>query len=147
MKAFIATICCFTLAALLISVAGGGEKTTAKVEGTWAVTAGSSDGKKLPDEVIAKAMVSVVFKDGGYKVTGMGMQIEAGTYKVDASKKPATIDMTITEGGGVEKSQVGIFKLEGDVLTLAIGAAGVKDRPKNFDGGDKIEITVMKRSK
>jgi uncharacterized protein (TIGR03067 family) len=74
-----------------------------------------------------------------------GKEVENGTYKADPLKKPPTLDLTIAKGKDEGKTQLGIFKLEKDVFTVAIGAAGGKERPKNFDGGPDIEVTVMKR--
>ena len=146
MKKLLASIICFSLSALIV-VAGGDAKTTPKVEGSWTAISAISKGKKLPDEVITKVMLVVTFKEGKYGVTIMGKEIEAGTYKVDAKKKPAEIDMTITEGQDKGKMQLAIFKIEADTATFAIGKAGSTDRPKNFEGGEDIEITVLKRNK
>ena len=144
MKKVLANVVCFGLVALA-GVAAGGEK-SAKIEGTWIATAGVSDGKKIPDEVVAKIMLTVTVKNGKYSVAVEGKEVESGTYKADASKKPATLDLTIVKGKDEGKTQLGIFKLDGDNLTVAVGNAG-KDRPKDFDGGADIEVTVLKRKK
>ena len=92
-------------------------------------------------------MLIVTFKEGKYTVTSAGKQVEAGTYKVDPKTKPAAIDLKITEGKDKDKMQVGIYKLEAGELSFAIASVDVKDRPKNFDGGKDIEVTVFKRNK
>ena len=147
MKKLFSAIICFGLCAIFASA--GGAKDAPKIEGAYTATSGSSDGKKVPEDIIAKVSLIVTFKDGKYNVTVMGKDLESGSYKVDAAKTPTQIDMTIVEGKADEKGkmQLGIFKLEKDVLTLAIGKAGSKDRPKDFEGGEGIEVSVLKRNK
>jgi uncharacterized protein (TIGR03067 family) len=75
-------------------------------------------------------------------------EVENGTYKLDAAKKPAAIDLIIGKGGKDEgKTQLGIYKLEGDVLTVAIAEANSKTRPSSFEGVKGVEVTTLKRAK
>jgi len=145
MKKLFAGVVCFSLSALM-AVAGDAGKAP-KVEGVWNVTGGSSDGKKIPQEVVDKLMLVVTFKDGKYTASVMGKQIEAGTYTIEAKKKAVNIDVTITEGNDKDKMQLGILKVEADVVTIAFAKAGAKERPKNFDGGEGIDISILKKSK
>jgi uncharacterized protein (TIGR03067 family) len=140
----------FSSVVAALATAGGGDKgakggTGGKLEGTWIATSAVSDGKKVPDEILKKFMLTVSFKDGKYTVVMAGDQVEAGTYKTDASKKPAAIDLNITEGKDKGKSQLGIYKVEGDTMTIAMTSHDKKDRPKNFDASDMGEVTVLKR--
>jgi uncharacterized protein (TIGR03067 family) len=146
MKKLSATMVGLTLVGL-VTVAAGTALAADKIEGTWMGTGGISDGKKVPDEVVTKFMLVAVFKDGKYSVSIQGKQIEAGTYKVDDSKTPATIDLTIKEGKDKDKSQLGIYKIEGGNLTVALALPGEKDRPKSFEGAPKVEVSVFKPKK
>src|SRR6516164_10540092 len=147
MKKLATCIVCLALASLG-AVATGGDKGAPKLEGNWVITGGISKGKKLPDEAFAKIKLTAIFEKGKYRINLDGMDIEAGSYKIDASKKPVTIDMDVTEGMDKGKTQLGILKLEGDNLTMAVGKAGSKDRLKNFDGDSPDgEVTYLKRSK
>ena len=143
MKILFATIVCFSLGAL-VAVAGG--DSTTKIEGSWSATAGSDDGKKIPPEAIDKLMMVVVFKDGNYTVSIMGKEVEKGTYKMNATKKPATIDMNVQEGKDKNKTQIGIFKVDADQLTMAV-VIGSKNRPKTFDPAVGVEVRELKRNK
>ena len=82
------------------------------------------------------------------KDAGKDKEIESGTFKIDASKKPATIDLLIGKGSkDAGKTQLGLFKLDGGQLTLVIAGVDVKERPKSFDGEKGVEVTVFKRNK
>lgn len=146
MRKLLACVVCFGLAAM-IATAGGAGKGDLKVEGVWTATAGISDGKKIPDDDVAKIMLVVTIKTGKYSVSVMGNEVEAGSYKVDGKQKPAHLDLTISKGKDEGKKQLGLLKVDGDVMTVAMAVAGAKDRPKNFEGGEGIEVTVMKRGK
>ncbi len=131
----------------LTAFTAGADPAANKIEGTWNLTGVISKGEKAPAAEIAKAMGVAVFKDGKYSLSTGGKQMEAGTYKADASKTPATIDVVITEGKDKDKTQLGIFKIDGDKLTIAMSSPGSKDRPKSFEGGAKEEVTMLTRKK
>jgi uncharacterized protein (TIGR03067 family) len=144
MKKLTGCIVCFGLSAF-VAVAQDGPTT---LEGNWTAIAGIIEGKKLPEDEVKKAALIVNFtKDGKYTVISMGKKIESGTYKLDAKAKPATIDLTITEGKDKDKTQFGIYKLEGDQVSFAIASVDIKTRPTNFDGGKDAEVTILKRNK
>lgn len=137
-----AVLICLTVA--LVHAQGD----AAKLEGTWLLTGAVSDGKKVPDELFPKFGGKMVLsKDGTYEQSQMGMKLESGKYVTDVSKKPATIEYSILEGDDKGKKQMGIFKLDGDMLTIAVGKAGTEMRPKDFAGGKDVEVTHFKRGK
>ena len=144
MKKLFACIVCFSASAMFVTAGGAGK--ALKIEGAWTATGGSSDGKKLTADVIEKLNLVVTIKEGKYTVSVMGNKVEAGTYKLDA-KKPAHIDLTVTEGDDKGKIQLGLMKVDGDVMTGAFAKADKKDRPKDFEGGEGIDLTIMKRGK
>src|SRR4051812_7967885 len=45
--------------------------------------------------------------------------VEGGTIKMDRTKKPAVFDLAITAGTCKGQDQLGIYKLDGDTLTLS----------------------------
>jgi uncharacterized protein (TIGR03067 family) len=145
MQKLIGIITCSCLCAVIATA--GGAKDSPKIEGAWTATGGNSDGKKVPEDILTKINLTVNFKAGKYDVNVMGKEVESGSYKIDAAKKPVQIDMTIAEGKDKGKVQLGIMKLEKDALTIALGKADSKERPKDFDGGENIEVTILKRNK
>lgn len=117
-----------------------------KLAGDWQVTGWKQAGNDLDKEELAAARWSV--KGDKYKFA-MGENAEEGTIKLDPSKKPATIDLTITEGADKGKQQPGIYKIDGDTVTFALAVPGGKERPTDFtstEDNNQILIT-MKRKK
>jgi uncharacterized protein (TIGR03067 family) len=145
-KLFAAIACLSVCAVCVLAQAGAGESGP-KVQGTWAATSVMFGDKKFPAEALEKIMPTFTFKEGKYASSVMGKQDEAGSYKIDAKKKPAHIDLMIEDGKDKGKTQLGLIAVEGDVLKMALAKAGEKDRPKNFDGGADIVIATFKRSK
>jgi uncharacterized protein (TIGR03067 family) len=139
-------IFCLALASLT-TIASAGDKAAPKIDGAWIVTAATTDGKKVPDDVIAKWKKTFAFKDGKYTLTMGGKEFEAGTYKLDPSKTPCAIDIKLTSGLSEGESVLGVLKLDGDKLTVAFGRYGSNMRPKNFDSADGIEVNHLIRKK
>jgi uncharacterized protein (TIGR03067 family) len=65
-------------------------------------------------------------------------------YKLDETKKPK--EMTVTHDG---KTMLGIYKLEGDKLTVCIANEDDNTRPTEFvsKDGTQTMLIVMKREK
>ena len=112
-----------------------------KLKGTWTIVAMEVGGMKAPEEFLKGQ--TITFE--GDKMTHKEKdKIEPATYKIDASKKPAELDQTPTEGSGKGKTVQLIFQLDGD--TLKIGGKMKPGRPKGFDDKD-ILIMTLKREK
>src|SRR2546425_259130 len=117
MKNLLACLVCFSMVPL---AGAGGAGKAPKIEGTWTVVGGSADGKKFSAEQYAKLMMVVTLKEGKFSWSVMGKDVAAGDYKMDATKLPVQIDKKHTSGGDKGMAQVGILKLEGDTLTIAV---------------------------
>jgi len=94
--------------------------------------------------------------DGGIKVTFMadGKMLfkegnkdeETGSYKVDAKKNPGEIDISPPKEDGTLK---GIFKIEGDTLTICLADKDAAERPTKFESpeGTNVMLVTLKRIK
>jgi uncharacterized protein (TIGR03067 family) len=141
-KWMIVLVCFATLSLVAVAQETG-------VEGVWTAVEAVSDGKKIPAQALDTVKLTLTMKAGKYDVVIQGKKIESGTYKIDASKKPAHIDLTIVEGDEKGKVQQGLFKIEQDKLTLVVNDGKGAERPKAFESaeGSKLELTVLARKK
>jgi len=114
-------------------------KELAQFEGTWELVAVEADGNKVPDEVVRGCRFT--FKGNSF-TAGLGDLNRAGTFKVDPSKKPHTMDITMTSGPQENTTQPAIYSLDGDTLKIC-GTQPGKERPTDFDTKGKTQTTLM----
>jgi uncharacterized protein (TIGR03067 family) len=117
------------------------------MEGEWKVTTWEQGGTALPAESLEGSTWTV--KGDKYTFV-MGGNTEEGTFKLDPAKKPATIDLDITAGNCKGNNQVGIYKIDGDTITLCFNRPGATGRPTEFkstEDGDTFIVTTLKRKK
>ncbi len=96
----------------------------ARLQGTWNITALEVDGQPMA------AGGQLVVKGDHFTSLGMGATYQ-GKLLVDASAKPATIDMVFTKGPEKGNTDRGIFEFTGaNSWRLCLQMTG-QDRPKN----------------
>jgi uncharacterized protein (TIGR03067 family) len=109
-------------------------------QGTWLVTSFVSDGTEAAPEIVGsiRRVVKgdhVVWKRDGKSFAGT-------TVELDPTRAPKTIDVIPDGGPSRGKRVLGIYKLEGDILTICM--AGVdQDRPKEFEAKKGSGRTLM----
>jgi uncharacterized protein (TIGR03067 family) len=121
------------------------KKELKKLKGSWSATALEFAGQKAPAD---EAKKNKIMFDGD-KVTFIeGDEKKQGTFKIDPTKKPATIDLIGTEGKEKGKTTKGIYALEGDSLKIAIGFKR-DERPTEFATSKDVLVIlfVLKRDK
>lgn len=118
------------------------------LQGKWKAVALEAGGKALPKEAIPD-FTFTIGADG--KSTGkMAGSEYSATIAVNPKKDPKTMDNTHESGAAKGKKQFGVYKLEGDKLTVCITAPGSeeKDRPKDFATKDtQYAVFVFERVK
>ena len=130
--------------ALGISTADDKKDPTA---GKWIIESVTRDGKADDDLKGATR----VHDAGTYSVkpgAGAKTPAVAGTFTIDATKTPVTIDMKPGSGRYKDKTLLGIAKVDGDTLTVAFAEPG-KDRPASFESaaGSGVVVAVHKKAK
>jgi uncharacterized protein (TIGR03067 family) len=119
---------------------GERERERERHQGTWRVTSFVSDGAEAPPEVAGK-MSRVV--EGDHVVWKRDGNSFAGTtVELDPARDPKALDV-IPDGGKLKGKRVlGIYKLDGDTLTICM-AAPDQDRPTVFEAGKGSQRTLM----
>ena len=138
------------LAALLVIVPARADtpkdaevkKDVEKFQGKWTVASIEENGKlESADEV---AMFVVTVKDALFTIKIKDEVTKELTIKLDPSQKPAAIDLVPKDAK--EKTVLGIYKLDGDTLTIA-GTDQNKERPTEFSSAKGVTLLVLKRAK
>jgi uncharacterized protein (TIGR03067 family) len=136
-----------TVGLLLAADDGKGEATKEqkKLEGTWTITSVVRNENPLPEDRM---------KDGKFVFQGESLTqkwgdktMATGTFRIDPGKKPPAIDLTMSEGDEKDKTILGIYELQDDVLRICAGPG--HERPTEFaakDGSGHTLIT-LKRAK
>jgi uncharacterized protein (TIGR03067 family) len=138
-------IACLTLVLTILAAADDvealREKELARLEGTWQLIAAETDGKKAPDEQIAK--VRVVIKGARHTVYfGDKAAVKDVPFLLDPTKTPKTTDDQL-QGGKVIR---GIYELDGDTLRSCVAPLN-QDRPTELTAraGSGYTLRVFKR--
>jgi uncharacterized protein (TIGR03067 family) len=128
--------------ALPLTFAGSqaNDRTTKALQGTWVVT--SMNGQDAP---AGAPELSITFTGDKYHQALGGDVNERGSYKIDTSKKPMTIELTITEGQDAGKTQLGVFEVTADTLRANLDTPGANQRPSDFTAKEGSLLFVAKK--
>jgi len=120
-----------------------------KLQGSWRLIGLEAQGQKAPAGDVAKNPITLTFTGDRYVEKLRGETVEEGTIKLHPERSPRQLDIRIGTGDDKGKTQLGIYKLEGDTLTVAIAPPGSTDRPAAFttDAGSKFGVQVFRREK
>ena len=112
-----------------------------RIQGSWKIIKVEVEGKPPPAEFVEKG--KFVFNGNKVSIYQGDTMMEEATFALDSAKKPPTIDLTATAALGKGKITYGIYRIEGDTLTLCIG----DKRPSEFKAQAEVGVLQMKRVK
>jgi uncharacterized protein (TIGR03067 family) len=113
-----------------------------KLQGSWAIAELEMDGQSTA----APAEARIVIEGSRFTSTGMGSTYE-GTLELDASAKPARIDMKFDKGPEKGNTNLGIYQWKGDSWKLCLATRGAT-RPTTFksSAGSGIAVETLVRA-
>jgi uncharacterized protein (TIGR03067 family) len=117
-----------------------------KLQGKWQMVGLEVNGEKVPAERFQASRLEI--KDNRY-VVNTGRSVHETTIKLDPAKSPKAIDMTFEDGDNKGDTAQGIYKLDGDTLTICRPRLPPHERPSEFvtkPGSDRFIVT-WKREK
>jgi uncharacterized protein (TIGR03067 family) len=122
------------------------EKEVKKFQGVWIFESSETGGKELAADQL-KGLI-LLFEGDKHTVKKGDEVIQVGTQKLDPSKSPKTIDVTMTEGPSKGTVMLGIYEIDGDTLKVCFDLEG-KKRPTEFKSapGSQTFVNVHKRAK
>jgi uncharacterized protein (TIGR03067 family) len=122
------------------------EKELKRFQGTWTIESSEAGGQKAPADQLKD--MTVTFDGDKHTVKNASEVIQVGRQKIDPTKSPKTIDVTMTEGPSKGTVMLGIYKFDGDTLTVCFDMEG-KKRPTEFKSppGSQTFVNVHKRVK
>jgi uncharacterized protein (TIGR03067 family) len=135
-------------AGLMLAQADDAKKELDKIQGTWIAVTYDVNGMKPPADIVQT--IKFVCTGDKYEQAMQGQVVEKGTHKLDPSKKPKHMDITVTEGEAKGQTQLAIYEFEGDTLKICANLPGSKERPTEFaskPGSSNVINIVLKREK
>ena len=137
------SICVFS--ALVGTCTGGDEKKGAEgLHGAWTGTSWQRGDAEVDKDKVKTELV--ITKDSYEFPIGINRISKKGSLKIDAAK--GTIDFMPEDGFAKGKTLLGIYKVEGDKLTVCFSSAG-DPRPKEFktDVRTTVLATYVRKAK
>jgi uncharacterized protein (TIGR03067 family) len=116
------------------------EKELKKFQGTWTFESVEAGGKEVPAAEFKG--ITVTFEGDKYTVRKGAEVIQAAKQKLDPSRSPKTLDVTVVEGANKGTVILGIYEFSGDTLKVCFDPEG-KKRPTEFKGASGSQTCVV----
>ena len=110
------------------------------LRGTWTFESVEAGGKEVPAAQFKG--ITVTFEGDKYTVKKGDEVIQAATQKLDPSKSPKTLDVTVAEGPNKGAVMLGIYEISGDTLKVCFDPEG-KKRPTQFKKTSGSQTSVV----
>jgi uncharacterized protein (TIGR03067 family) len=109
----------------------------ALIQGDWRFTALGLRGSPSEATVPGRSDRRINFDGIWFSQAGSKDETRTGTFKLDPTRTPKTIDIEYnrTGKGGVPHVRLGIYELKGDRLRIGFGTED-GERPENLERGD-----------
>jgi uncharacterized protein (TIGR03067 family) len=119
--------------------------TMAGLEGTWRGDSGEDNGQAIPAAQLQNS--KLIFKGGNSATLIDAGHTQIITYRADATRRPAQLDLTMIDGPMKGQTILLIYSVEGDLLKLALTSGKLGVRPTEFKTGQgsNLRILVLKR--
>jgi uncharacterized protein (TIGR03067 family) len=148
MRRYVPAFALFALFVVALSTpkwaAGQQQTEEEKLHGTWNYTSFEFMGKSL---AVPEGKAFTFSKGGKVVLKSKGKPEQVGSFKIDVSKNPKQIDLINPEEKNKDKMVTqGIYRIEGDTLTMAFFLNTPGERPTAFDS-TKAGIMTLKRQK
>jgi uncharacterized protein (TIGR03067 family) len=116
------------------------DKDAKALQGVWAYESMEWNGKKIPADQIKESTLTI---DGNKFTVKRGKEVaQAGTIKFDSIKSQKTFDVTVTEGEGKGSIMLGIYKIDGDTITVCLSYTGTV-RPTEYKTAEQSDSVVV----
>jgi uncharacterized protein (TIGR03067 family) len=144
----VALLCIFGIAAssTLADDKADIEKELKKFQGNWTIESSETGGMAVPPDQLKEFILT--FEGDKHTLKYGDKVFQVGTQKIDPSKSPKTIDVTLTEGASKGTVMLGIYEIDGDTLKVCFDPEG-KKRPTELksSAGSPNFVNVHKRVK
>ena len=120
-----------------------------KLRGTWLTVSLVNDGKTLVDEKTppkSGPATKLVYDGNKWMIRVGDKTVAGGVFTIDPTKTPKQIDILDETGTKNDKTKLGIYELDGDVIRFCVSRSG-KPRPTEFSAkeGTGWTLSVWKR--
>ena len=140
-NSLLATIAGMAMAASLMASGTQLTTTPSTLQGTWRLT--SLNGRAIPAQ---GPQITLSIVGERYQQATDGKVTERGTLKLDGSKQPMTVDLTITEGDDSGKAQMGIVEVTDGTLRMCLDTPGAGQRPAEFAVKDGVILFEARKN-
>lgn len=117
-----------------------------KLSGTWRLVDEIDDGTRTPAGEAKKDKLTFDIT-GAWKVESDGKIVGEGTCAIDPTKKPKTVDYTLTKGEGAGLRFIAIYELDGDLFKHCGVLKGARPSKFSSEPGSGQILTVFRREK
>lgn len=118
-----------------------------RLQGTWKLVKLDREGKAQAVTEESDEFFRLTFA-GGHVTMQVRKIKEEANYVLGTAGGRKTISITPTTGDDKGKKILGIYKLDGDRLTLAVAEPGARERPTEFKGvKDRVTVYSLERAR